>query len=101
MFALQPWERQITYNGTTVEEMRAKEHSFKHFFQNVDALLRRQSGPAEMEVSTLFFGVSVLPGCPAVGLTSVCAMSLPVMASVTLLYRPRRYVTSLSQCAAW
>ena len=50
MFAMQPWNKEMMFGRTMREEMRAKEHLFKHFFQNVEVLLRKHTPVLAMEV---------------------------------------------------
>ena len=54
MFAMQAWNKEMTFGKTMKEEMAAKEHGFKHFFNNVDILLRRQTPVLVYEVSQLW-----------------------------------------------
>ena len=51
MFTMQPWGKEMTFGNTLKEEMSVKEHIFKHFFQNVDVLLRRHTPILAWEVS--------------------------------------------------
>ena len=58
MFAMTPWNKEMTFCQTMREEMSAKERIFKHFFQNVDVLLRKHTPHLAMEVMPTFWLLS-------------------------------------------
>ena len=41
MFLLQPWDKPMNYSDQTIEEARAREVTFKSYFAEVKAQLRR------------------------------------------------------------
>lgn len=51
MFAMQAWNKEMTFGKTMKEGMAAKEHKIKHFFNNVDIHLRKHSSTPLSQVS--------------------------------------------------
>lgn len=56
MFALQPWDKPMTYGDAARDEMRCKEQLLKNFFQNVEVVLRTASprAPSRCDVRPSF-----------------------------------------------
>lgn len=53
MFAMQPWNKEMTFGKTMKEEMASKEHSFKHFFNHVEAELRKDTPVLQYQVHSI------------------------------------------------